>query len=117
MTENHRRYKATLLLPLFAATIGDSGFVFLLRSGSDLWVPLFTSKECLRVFAKETQAAIRPLELATINDLQSFLECPPTPSGQTLTGLRVAIDLLDSRPSEIFGFTVEQLIDACQPFS
>lgn len=105
MDESH-----ALTLPVYSLLLKDGTGVVFLRHGSDLWLPLFTGRECVQTYLERSGIKeCQIIELPTAERLRDFLRTPPSRAGHTKVD-SVVVDPIDPAARTVSLFNVEKLI-------
>ena len=101
-----------LTFPMYALLLKDGTGTILLRTGADIWLPLFTDSDAVQTYLERSEIKECIIqELSTPASLGAFLRDRPSRAGRNDVGW-VVIDPIDPSPRTVTLFTVQQLLDS-----
>ena len=87
----------------------------LLRNGSELILPMFTSLDYFDLYRSRTKTPMVSLTLSTPAAVYGFLTEPPLPGNEPFPECTVLLDPIDDQPVAMRTFDFESFLNAFRP--
>jgi hypothetical protein len=99
-------------LPLYTFMLKDGSGAVFLRAGPDLFLPIFTSIENALLYAERDGMECLLVELATRDNVASYIESPPSRAPEKKVAFRLMVDPIDSDTGEYLVYERRQILGA-----